>query len=190
MGTMQRLFQLMSEKKASDMFMAVGSPINIKIQGTLVPVNQQVMDVATIRTLLEEIIKPDDFVILTETQELNTAVGAPGIGRFRVSVFLPARRPLGGSALHPERNSRDRDAGAAAHAAVGHHGKARPDARGWLHRLGQVDHDCLPARLSQPHFQRPHPDAGRSGRICFQEQEDPSSTSARSAPMPRASKSR
>lgn len=87
MGTMQRLFQLMSEKKASDMFMAVGSPINIKIQGTLVPVNQQVLDVATIRTLLEEIIKPDDFVTLAETQELNTAVGAPGIGRFRVSVF-------------------------------------------------------------------------------------------------------
>lgn len=87
MGTMQRLFQLMSEKKASDMFMAVGSPINVKIQGTLVPVNQQVMDVATIRTLLEEIIKPDDFATLAETQELNTAVGAPGIGRFRVSVF-------------------------------------------------------------------------------------------------------
>jgi twitching motility protein PilU len=88
MGTMQRLFQLMSEKKASDMFMAVGSPINVKIQGTLVPVNQQVMDVATIRTLLEEILKPEEFETLVSTQELNTAVGAPGIGRFRVSVFF------------------------------------------------------------------------------------------------------
>ena len=87
MGTMQRLFQLMSEKKASDMFMAVGSPINIKIEGMLVPINQQVMDVATIRTLLEEIIKPEEFETLQETRELNTAVGAPGIGRFRVSVF-------------------------------------------------------------------------------------------------------
>ena len=87
MGTMQRLFQLMSEKNASDMFMAVGSPINIKIQGVLVPVNQQVLDVASIRTLLEEIVKPDEFKTLAETRELNTAVGAPGIGRFRVSVF-------------------------------------------------------------------------------------------------------
>ncbi|MBX9847708.1 MAG: type IV pili twitching motility protein PilT, partial [Rhodocyclaceae bacterium] len=84
---MQRLFQLMSEKNASDMFMAVGSPINIKIQGVLVPVNQQVLDVASIRTLLEEIVKPDEFKTLAETRELNTAVGAPGIGRFRVSVF-------------------------------------------------------------------------------------------------------
>lgn len=87
MGTMQRLFQLMSEKRASDMFMAVGSPINIKINGTLVPINQQVMDAATITTLLEEIVKPEDFQLLSETQELNTAVGAPGIGRFRLSVF-------------------------------------------------------------------------------------------------------
>jgi twitching motility protein PilU len=87
MGTMQRLFHLMSEKKASDMFMAVGSPINIKIEGVLVPINQQVMDVATIRTLLEEIIKPEEFQTLAETKELNTAVGCPGIGRFRVSVF-------------------------------------------------------------------------------------------------------
>jgi twitching motility protein PilU len=87
MGTMQRLFHLMSEKKASDLFMAVGSPINIKIEGSLVPINQQVMDVATIHTLLEEIIKPEEFQVLTETKELNTAVGCAGIGRFRVSVF-------------------------------------------------------------------------------------------------------
>lgn len=87
MGTMQRLFQLMAEKKSSDMFLAVGSPINIKIQGTLVPVNQQVLDTNAIRTLLEEIIKPEEFHTLAETKELNTAVGAPGIGRFRVSVF-------------------------------------------------------------------------------------------------------
>jgi twitching motility protein PilU len=84
---MQRLFQLMSEKNASDMFMAVGSPINIKIQGMLVPINQQVLDVSTIRSLLEEIIKPEELELLAKTQELNTAVGAPGIGRFRVSAF-------------------------------------------------------------------------------------------------------
>lgn len=87
MGTMQRLFQLMDEKNASDMFMAVGSPINIKVHGNLVPVNQQILDVKSIRMLLEEILKEEDFQRLEETHELNTAVGAPGIGRFRLSVF-------------------------------------------------------------------------------------------------------
>ena len=33
MGTMQRLFQLMAERKASDLFVSVGAPINIKLNG-------------------------------------------------------------------------------------------------------------------------------------------------------------
>src|SRR5262245_34837440 len=87
MGTMQRLFELMNEQNASDLFLSVGSPIHIKVQGTLVPVNQQILDVKNIRALLEEILKPEDFQTLHDTHELNTGVGAAGIGRFRVSVF-------------------------------------------------------------------------------------------------------
>ncbi|TRZ69415.1 MAG: type IV pili twitching motility protein PilT, partial [Rhodocyclaceae bacterium] len=41
---MQRLFQLMAEKSASDIFVSVGAPINIKINGQAMPINQQVMD--------------------------------------------------------------------------------------------------------------------------------------------------
>ena len=33
MSAMKRLFQVMAEKKASDIFLSVGSPINIKING-------------------------------------------------------------------------------------------------------------------------------------------------------------
>ena len=40
MSAMKRLFQLMAEKKASDIFLSVGSPINIKINGVAMPVNQ------------------------------------------------------------------------------------------------------------------------------------------------------
>lgn len=43
-----RLFQLMAEKQASDIFVSAGAPIHIKIQGTTIPINQQVMDPATI----------------------------------------------------------------------------------------------------------------------------------------------
>ena len=38
MSAMKRLFQLMSDKKASDIFLSVGAPINIKINGNAVPV--------------------------------------------------------------------------------------------------------------------------------------------------------
>ena len=41
---MDRLFQLMKEKNASDMFFAVNSPVHIKINGNLIPINQQKLE--------------------------------------------------------------------------------------------------------------------------------------------------
>lgn len=38
---MDRLFLLMKEKAASDLFIAVNSPIHIKINGNLVPINSR-----------------------------------------------------------------------------------------------------------------------------------------------------
>ena len=49
---MKRLFQLMAEKQASDLFISCGAPINIKINGVVMPVNQQPMDVDTVRRCL------------------------------------------------------------------------------------------------------------------------------------------
>jgi len=56
MSAMKRLFQLMAEKKASDIFLSVGSPINIKINGVAMPINQQPMDGNRVRGLLYEVI--------------------------------------------------------------------------------------------------------------------------------------
>src|SRR6202040_750070 len=52
MSAMKRLFQLMADKKASDIFLSVGAPINIKINGVAMPINQQTMDGNTVRGLL------------------------------------------------------------------------------------------------------------------------------------------
>ena len=40
----EKLLQLMAEKKASDIFISSGSPICIKIQGTIMPVNPAPID--------------------------------------------------------------------------------------------------------------------------------------------------
>ena len=57
MSAMKRLFQLMADKQASDIFLSVGAPINIKINGQAMPVNPQVMDAATVQNLLYEVLK-------------------------------------------------------------------------------------------------------------------------------------
>jgi twitching motility protein PilU len=84
---MERLFQLMLEKKASDLFVAVGSPVHLKVNGTSVPINQQVMDNAMIASLLGEILSESDFNQLATYHELNMGFGVQGVGRFRLSAF-------------------------------------------------------------------------------------------------------
>ncbi len=93
MGTMDRLFQLMAEKKASDIFVSVGSPINIKINGTAVPINQQPMDAPTITGLLREILTDIQYREYEETLELNTGYALQGIGNFRLSIFRQKGTP-------------------------------------------------------------------------------------------------
>ena len=82
-----RLFKLMQEKRASDMFLAVNSPIHIKIDGDLVPINELKMDVSGIRGLLSEVVDQDDMTKLELENELNIGIPAAGVGRFRLSAF-------------------------------------------------------------------------------------------------------
>lgn len=93
MSAMKRLFQLMAEKKASDIFMSVGSPINIKINVVAIPINQKVMDPTTITTLLYEVITDKQKKEYEETLELNTAAAVEGVGNFRISAFRQKGTP-------------------------------------------------------------------------------------------------
>ena len=93
MGTMQRLFQLMAEKKASDLFVSVGSPIHIKLNGNSVPVNQTVMDSATIMTLFGEVLNEKQMNEFLEEFEFNGAYNMPGTGNFRLSCFRQKGSP-------------------------------------------------------------------------------------------------
>jgi twitching motility protein PilU len=93
MGTMQRLFQLMADKKASDLFVSVGSPINIKINGNAVPINQTIMDSATIMGLFGEVLTEKQMNEFLEELEFNGAYNMPGTGNFRLSCFRQKGSP-------------------------------------------------------------------------------------------------
>ncbi|MFD2368276.1 PilT/PilU family type 4a pilus ATPase [Pseudoduganella sp. GCM10020061] len=85
---MERLFQLMKEKNASDMFFAVNSPVHIKINGNLIPINQQKLEPENIRALLAEICSDDEMQELQREHELNMAISVPNLGRYRLSAFV------------------------------------------------------------------------------------------------------
>ena len=84
---MERLFQLMKEKNASDMFFAVNSPVHIKINGNLIPINQNKLEPENIRVLLSEIASPEQMEELERDNELNMGISVPNLGRFRLSAF-------------------------------------------------------------------------------------------------------
>ena len=87
MGTMDKLFQLMSEKKATDIFLSCGAPITIKMNGNSVPVNSTILDAATVHALLMEILRPDQMAQFEEEKELQTRYSLTGSGVFRLSCF-------------------------------------------------------------------------------------------------------
>jgi twitching motility protein PilU len=84
---MDRLFSLMKEKEASDLFMAVNSPIQLKVAGLMMPINQQKMDNNTILGLLAEIVPSDKLAELDSNNELNMGIPVAGVGSFRLSAF-------------------------------------------------------------------------------------------------------
>ena len=84
---MDRLFQLMKEKNASDMFFAVNSPVHIKINGNLIPINQHRLDPDNIASLLAEVASPEQLAELERENELNMGISVPNLGRFRLSAF-------------------------------------------------------------------------------------------------------
>ena len=88
---MDRLFLLMKEKAASDMFIAVNSPIHIKINGTMMPINQQKLDPKAIMSLLAEVVPAAKMEELERENELNIGIPVPGVGSFRLSARVRPR---------------------------------------------------------------------------------------------------
>ncbi len=84
---LDKLFQLMAEKQASDIFISAGVPIHIKIQGNTVPVNQQLMDSAMIEKIAYELMSEDQIKTFEATMEMNLSFGVPHIGNFRINIF-------------------------------------------------------------------------------------------------------
>jgi len=85
---LERLFQLMAEKSASDLFLSAGSPITIKINGVCVPINQERIQQQGVIALLTERLSDAQFRELERNRELQAALPVQGVGSFRLSAFL------------------------------------------------------------------------------------------------------
>ena len=87
------LFKLMVEKKASDLFFTSNAPIKIKIEGQILPVNKQVLTPETVRQTAFALMSAAQREHFLNEWELDFAVSEPGLGRFRVNVFMQRGYP-------------------------------------------------------------------------------------------------
>ncbi|MCZ4305366.1 PilT/PilU family type 4a pilus ATPase [Zoogloeaceae bacterium G21618-S1] len=84
---LDKLFTLMAEKNASDIFITAGAPIHIKIEGETLPINQQMMEPTMIRRMADEIMAPEQSARFDKDREMNLSFGRRDVGNFRVNLF-------------------------------------------------------------------------------------------------------
>ncbi len=86
------LLRGMIAKKASDMFITAGFPPAFKIDGKMTPVSSQALTAQHTQELVRGIMNDKQAAEFETTHECNFAISPPGIGRFRVNVFLQQQR--------------------------------------------------------------------------------------------------
>ncbi|MBK6393536.1 MAG: PilT/PilU family type 4a pilus ATPase [Betaproteobacteria bacterium] len=84
---LDRLFKLMAEKQASDIFISCGAPINIKVNGVVSPVSTQPMDPETVRRIAYELMTKDQAREFENELEMNLSHLDRAVGNFRINIF-------------------------------------------------------------------------------------------------------
>jgi twitching motility protein PilU len=84
---LDRLFKLMAEKQASDLFISCGAPINIKINGVVSPISTQPMDVESVRRIAYELMTKDQAREFENQMEMNLSYLDRAVGNFRINIF-------------------------------------------------------------------------------------------------------
>ena len=84
---LDRLFKLMADKQASDLFISCGAPINIKINGIVSPISTQPMDVETVRRIAYELMTKEQAREFENEMEMNLSYLDRSVGNFRINIF-------------------------------------------------------------------------------------------------------
>ncbi|MBU2810289.1 PilT/PilU family type 4a pilus ATPase [Acidithiobacillus thiooxidans] len=87
MSVLDDLLALMVEKNGSDLYLTVGSPPVMKIDGRAVNLGTDMLKPGQVLSLAKEILGMERLQEFQHEKEINMAISATGIGRFRVNGF-------------------------------------------------------------------------------------------------------
>ena len=86
-GNMEKVLRLMVQRQASDLYLSSGAPVQFKVHGSTVPMSEQQLTAAQVRSLLSEVVAPEGMSELDESGELNVGLQLHETGLFRLSAF-------------------------------------------------------------------------------------------------------
>jgi twitching motility protein PilU len=86
------LLRGMLSRNASDLFVTSGFPPAFKVDGKMTPVSSQVLTAQHTQELARSIMNDRQAAEFETNHECNFAISPPGIGRFRVNVFMQQQR--------------------------------------------------------------------------------------------------
>ena len=84
---MHDLLRTMLSKQGSDLFITVGAPPSMKIDGKMTPITNQPLSPSHTQVLVRSIMNDKQAAEFEEHQEVNFAISLPGVARFRVNAF-------------------------------------------------------------------------------------------------------
>ncbi len=84
---LDRLFKLMADKQASDLYISCGAPINLKVNGVVMPVSTQKMDVETVRRIAYDLMTKEQAREFENEREMNLSHLDKAVGNFRINIF-------------------------------------------------------------------------------------------------------
>ena len=84
---------LMAQKQASDLFMSVGAPPCIKIDGVTSAIVEQRLTTAEVSAMALSVMSDRQQRDFSADWEMNLALGIEGVGRFRINVYRQRGEP-------------------------------------------------------------------------------------------------
>jgi twitching motility protein PilU len=85
---MRDLLKMMIEKKGSDLFVTVGFPPAIKVDGKVTPVSKTALTPDNTKAMVYAVMNDKQLKEYEATKECNFAIAPKGIGRFRANAFI------------------------------------------------------------------------------------------------------
>lgn len=90
---MHDLLRNLLTKGGSDLFVTVGAPPSMKIDGKMAPATNQPLTSSHVQVLVRSIMNDKQSREFEETQECNFAISLPNVSRFRVNAFAQRGSP-------------------------------------------------------------------------------------------------